>query len=144
MSQPTSRPSLILASGSPRRRELLARLGVEFTVSVADVTEYEEPTAEPRSLVAHNAALKADWVARRNPGAVVLGADTTVSLGDCVLNKPVDLDHAREMLGRLAGRTHTVYTGLAVRGPGAGTGLDEVVASEVTFKPLTPAEISPT
>ena len=141
MSQPTSRPSLILASGSPRRRELLARLGVEFTVSVADVTEYEEPTAEPRSLVAHNAALKADWVARRNPGAVVLGADTTVSLGDCVLNKPVDLDHAREMLGRLAGRTHTVYTGLAVRGPGAGTGLDEVVASEVTFKPLTPAEI---
>jgi septum formation protein len=141
MSHPPGQPPLILASGSPRRKELLARLGVEFTVVVAQVEEYEETTADPRALVGHNAALKTGWVAERNPGVLVLGADTTVALGDVVLNKPVDLDHARSMLAQLAGRTHTVYTGVCVRGPGAGTGIDEVVTSEVTFKPLGPREI---
>jgi septum formation protein len=135
------RPPLILASASPRRRELLARLGVPFAVAIAEVTEFEEADADPQSLVAHNAALKADWVAARNPEAVVLGADTTVFLDGCVLNKPRDLPEARVMLGRLAGRTHTVYTGLALRGIHAGLARDTRVASEVTFRPLVPAAI---
>ena len=63
---------LILASASPRRRELLASLGVSFTVVVAQVTEHEESTTDPRLMVAHNAALKAEWVAERNPDAIVL------------------------------------------------------------------------
>ena len=132
---------LILASASPRRRELLARLGVPFTVVVADVTEHEEPDSDPRHLVSHNAALKADWVADRRPDALVLGADTTVFLGGRVYNKPRDLADARDMLRQLVGRTHTVYTGVAVRRRSDGLALDDGVASEVTFLPLDDAAI---
>jgi septum formation protein len=134
-------PRLILASASPRRRELLAQLGVPFEVVVAGVTEHEEPSTDPRVMVAHNAALKADWVAARRPAAVVLGADTTVYIDGAALNKPRDLADARAMLRRLAGRTHTVFTGLAVRRTSDGLRLDEGVASEVTFKPLDGAAI---
>ena len=127
---------LILASASPRRRELLARLRVPFEVVVAEVTEHEEPTTDPREMVAHNAALKADWVAERHPEAYVLGADTTVYLAGHALNKPRDIAEARAMLWRLSGRTHSVYTGLALRCVAAGLRLDKGVASEVVFKPL--------
>ena len=133
--------SLILASASPRRRELLAQLGVPFEVVVAGIVEHEESTTDPRTMVAHNAALKAEWVAERHPGAVVLGADTTVFIDGHALNKPSDLAAARAMLRRLSGRTHTVYTGLAVRRMVDGLRLDEGVASDVTFKPLDEATI---
>ncbi len=129
-------PDLILASASPRRRELLARLGVPFAVIAADVLENEDAAADPRGLVAHNAALKADWVAARHPDAFVLGADTTVFLSGAVLNKPADCAEARAMLRRLSGRTHTVYTGLAVRRAAAGLRIEAEAASEVTFRPL--------
>jgi septum formation protein len=132
---------LILASASPRRRALLGRLGVPFEVEAAEVTECEDPGREPRSLVAHNAALKADWVSRRHPDAIVLGADTTVFIDSTVLNKPSDEAEARAMLRRLSGRTHTVFTGMALRCALSGLRLDEGVSSEVTFKPLGEAEI---
>ncbi|HEX2855433.1 MAG TPA: Maf family protein [Opitutaceae bacterium] len=132
---------LILASASPRRRELLSQLGVPFEVVVAGVIEHEEATAEPRAMVAHNAALKADWVAARHPEALVLGADTTVFIDNTVLNKPADLADARAMLRRLAGRTHTVFTGVAVRRASDGVRIDEGVASEVTFKAFDDAVI---
>lgn len=125
---------LILASASPRRRELLGQLGVSFEVMVADVVEHEEASTDPRVMVAHNAALKADWVAARHPDAWVLGADTTVFIDNCALNKPRDGAEARAMLRRLSGRTHTVFTGLAVRHASAGLKIDEGVASDVTFK----------
>lgn len=132
---------LILASASPRRRELLGQLGVEFEVVVAAVTEHEEESTDPRVMVAHNAALKADWVATRHPDAVVLGADTTVFIDGAALNKPHDGDEARAMLRRLSGRTHTVFTGLAVRRSRDGLKIDEGVASEVTFRTLDDAVI---
>ena len=134
-------PQLILASASPRRRELLAELGVPFDVVVAQITEHEEPSTDPRVMVAHNAALKADWVAARHPEAIVLGADTTVFLDGVALNKPRDGAEARAMLQRLSGRTHTVFTGLAIRRGADGLEIDEGVASDVTFKPLDPATI---
>jgi len=134
-------PRLILASASPRRRELLGQLGVPFEVIVADVTEHEEPSTDPRVMVAHNAALKADWVAARHPAAFVLGADTTVFIDNIALNKPADLAEARAMLRRLSGRTHTVFTGLALRCTATGLRIDEGLASEVTFKPLDEAII---
>lgn len=134
-------PRLILASASPRRRELLAELGAEFDVVTAQVTEHEDPTTDPRTMVAHNAALKADWVAARHPEALVLGADTTVFLDSTVLNKPADLSEARAMLGMLAGRTHTVFTGMAVRCARTGLAIDERVESTVTFRPLDAAAI---
>jgi septum formation protein len=132
---------LILASASPRRRELLSQLGVAFDVVVAKVTEHEEEATDPRVMVAHNAALKADWVAARNPDALVLGADTTVFIDGAALNKPRDGTEARAMLRRLSGRTHTVFTGLAVRCARDGLRIDEGVASEVTFRTLDDAVI---
>jgi septum formation protein len=132
---------LILASASPRRRELLAGLGVAFDVVVAEVTEHEDPAAEPRAMVAHNAALKADWVAARHPDALVLGADTTVYIDRTVLNKPRDLDEARAMLRQLAGRTHTVFTGVALRRQRDGVKVNQGVASQVTFRELDDAVI---
>jgi septum formation protein len=133
---------LILASASPRRRELLAGLGVAFEVMPAEVVEHEATDSDPRAMVRHNAALKAEWVAARRPGALVLGADTTVFIDGRVLNKPRDLAEARAMLGRLSGCTHTVYTGLAVRRHHDGLAIDAGVASEVTFKPLDAATIT--
>jgi septum formation protein len=136
------RPLLILASASARRRELLAQLGIAFDVVIAPVDEHEEASTDPRVMVAHNAALKADWVAARQPDALVLGADTTVAIDGIALNKPRDLAEARAMLRRLSARTHRVFTGLALRRDRAGLRLDEIVMSEVTFKPLDEATIS--
>ncbi len=136
-----ARDRLILASASPRRRELLGQLGVAFDVVTADVTEHEETTTDPRVMVAHNAALKADWVAARHPDAIVLGADTTVFIDGCALNKPRDGTEARAMLRRLSGRTHTVFTGLAVRRQRDGLRIDDGAASDVTFKVLDDATI---
>ena len=127
---------LILASASPRRKELLASLGVEFEIIPAEVVEHEAPDADPRAMVRHNAALKADWVAARHPQSTVIGADTTVFVGQTVLNKPRDLAEAGAMLRRLSGRMHTVFTGLAVRCLHDGLRIDEGVASDVTFKVL--------
>lgn len=108
---------------------------------MADITEHEESATDPRVLVAHNAALKAEWVAARYPDAIVLGADTTVFIDHHALNKPRDLVEARAMLRRLSGRTHTVFTGLAVRRQRDRLKIDEGIASDVTFKPLDDATI---
>lgn len=135
-------PRLILASASPRRRELLGQLGVVFDIVTASVEEHEEASTDPRVMVAHNAALKADWVAAREPEAFVLGADTTVAINGLALNKPRDLAEARAMLRQLSGRTHRVFTGLALRRGRDALRVDETVTSEVTFKPLDEAVIS--
>ncbi|MEI6052562.1 MAG: Maf family protein [Opitutaceae bacterium] len=127
-------PSLILASASPRRRELLGQLGVYFTVVTAHVTELEDPSTDPCFMVTHNAALKADWVAERYPESVVLGADTTVFLEGVALNKPANPLEARTMLRRLSGRAHMVFTGLAFRRLSDGLRIDDGESSEVTFK----------
>lgn len=132
---------LILASASPRRRELLEQLNVPFEVLPAEVVEHEAPDSDPRHMVAHNAALKADWVSERHPDATVIGADTTVFVDETVLNKPRDLPEARAMLRRLSGRTHTVFTGLAVRRRADALKLDQGAASEVIFKTLSDATI---
>jgi len=141
MSALASRPRLILASASPRRKQLLGELGLNFEVIVAQVTEHEDPDTDPKHMVTHNAALKADWVAARHPDAWVLGADTTVFIDNLAINKPADLTEARAMLKRLAGRTHIVFTGVAVRHSGRGVRIDEGVTSEVTFRTFDDAVI---
>jgi len=134
-------PRLILASASPRRKQLLSELGLTFEVVVAQVTEHEDPDTDPKHMVTHNAALKADWVAACHPDAWVLGADTTVFIDNTALNKPADLAGARAMLKRLSGRTHVVFTGVAVRHVNRGVRIDEGVTSEVTFKAFDDAVI---
>jgi septum formation protein len=131
---------LILASASPRRGELLARLGVPFDVVPAQVVEFEQPDADPRLLVSHNARIKAAWVADRHPENPVLGADTTVCVDRIVLNKPVDLDDARRMLRLLSGREHEVLTAVClITGPGAPA--EMIASSRVRFHPLSDAVI---
>ncbi|HMQ32606.1 MAG TPA: Maf family protein [Chloroflexaceae bacterium] len=155
-SQPAADPPLVLASGSPRRRELLSALGASFTLVVTDAEESEEPPppevagalpAAPVPLL-DNPALrawrKATAAAEQAPEAVVLGADTIVVLDGAVLNKPADAAEARAMLRRLAGRAHTVYTGLCVIVPNGAAPRPrlELVAAEVAFRPLAEGEIA--
>ena len=134
-------PVLVLASASPRRRELLAGLGVKFEVVVPQVTEHEDAAPDPRVMVCQNAELKAAWVAERRREAWVLGADTTVFVEGRVLNKPADLAEARRMLRLLSGRTHRVCTGLSLQRRSEGAVLATVVESEVQFKVLDEAVI---
>jgi septum formation protein len=108
---------LVLGSGSPRRRELLARAGVAFEVSPADIDERARPGEAPRALAERLAREKALAVARRvgpAPARLVLGADTIVVVDGEVLGKPDDGADAARLLGRLVGRAHRVLTGVAV------------------------------
>ncbi|MDR3228415.1 MAG: Maf family protein [Puniceicoccales bacterium] len=132
----------ILASASPRRRELLAGRGYFPEVIPAEVTEHEDPHSDPREMVLGNAALKARFLADKFPDALVLGADTTVALGNLVLNKPADLAGAREMLRRLAGREHTVFTGVAFVRRSAGLDETHCISCRVRFKPFDDDVIS--
>lgn len=104
---------VVLASASPRRRELLETAGFELIVRPAGVDELTGSLA-PRDLVAANARLKALDVAASFPDDIVLGADTVVVLDGEILGKPRDMDHAAEMLGRLSGRVHEVLTGVCL------------------------------
>ncbi|MCX6587068.1 MAG: Maf family protein [Acidobacteria bacterium] len=104
---------LILASQSPRRREILERAGIAFTVRVADVDESLREGEVAQSYVRRLATRKAVAVGR--PGEVVLGADTTVVVDGEIFGKPVDGADAARMLGRLAGRTHEVITGICLK-----------------------------
>lgn len=103
-----------LASRSPRRRELLAQLGLHPNVDAADVDEVREPGQSPQDYALTTALKKARAVAARRPGALVLGADTDVVLDDEILGKPRDRDHAVATLQRLAGRTHQVISAVAL------------------------------
>ena len=137
-----SAPRLVLVSTSPRRRDLLQAHGYEFIAAPAPVVESEAPWLSARELVLLNAARKS--VARRGwqPGAVTLGVDTLVSLDGQTLGKPRDLAHAAEMLTRLAGRTHQVYTGVCLEHADGGRVLSFVEETRVTFLPLRADEIA--
>ncbi len=128
---------LILASASPRRRELLGRLGLDFEIAVAPVEESECAARGPEWMVAHNAALKADAVAAGACNCLVLGSDTTVSVDGKVLGKPRDHAEAKQMLELLSGRVHLVYTAVALRWGLGYYKCDFVEASEVRFKDLS-------
>ncbi len=128
----------MLASASPRRRELLARLGLAPQIRPADVDETPHAGEPARDLVLRLARAKADAVAKDDE--VVLAADTIVVLDGLPLGKPRDLDEASVMLHRLSGRIHEVHTGVAVQHP---AGQDAtLVTTRVHFRPLTDDEIA--
>lgn len=148
-------PPLALASASPRRRELLAYLGVPFRIIATDAEEHDHPP--PPEIVAALPPLalplfdhptlrawrKAHAACASAPDSVIIGADTIVTLEGDVLNKPVDPDDARRMLRRLSGKTHTVYTGLAVidARQAHAPPLFDLVAAQVTVAVLSDADI---
>lgn len=130
--------AIILASGSPRRRELLEQIHLPFEVLSPDVDESADPMP-PQALVQLLSQRKAAAVAQRRPEAIVIAADTVVALEDEILGKPRDAADAARMLGQLSGREHSVYTGFTVRkGARSVTCAEQTV---VTFRPLLPEEI---
>ncbi|MGB0743302.1 MAG: Maf family protein [Opitutales bacterium] len=134
--QATHPEKLILASASPRRRELLTRLGLRFEVIPTDVPEDNDPRNGPAEMVAANAGLKATALSAQFADALVLGSDTTVALDGEVLNKPTDMDEAYAMLRRLSGRCHTVYTAVALIWSAGNFQQVLVESSKVRFKAL--------
>lgn len=134
---------LHLASKSPRRRQLLARLGLDFGVLDVDVPEQRAPGESPEDYVARVAREKAGAGLLRVvavPGAVVLGSDTEVVLGEDVFGKPADAAEAEAMLRRLSGRTHRVLTSVSL--VSAGREARVLVATEVAFATLADADIA--
>ena len=105
---------LILASASPRRRELLAACGLSFQIIPAAIDERPYPNEPAEVYVRRLALAKAAAVAKSHPDAVVLGADTIVTIDQALLGKPRDVDEARQMLSRLSGNVHEIVTGVAV------------------------------
>lgn len=133
----TSAVPIVLASGSPRRRELLGALGLTFEVVAPDVDESIVGDEEPRAYVERLARTKAAAVPR--PDALVVAADTTVVVDGDIVGKPVDDADARAMLRRLSGRAHTVHTGVAVAL--GDRVVSDVVDTTVRFVELSDAEI---
>ena len=138
---PKAPTSFILASASARRRELLIELLDDYEVTVADVEELSSHPDGSTALVMVNARLKALAIARQQPGAWVLGADTLVALGNEVLGKPCDLEEAFAMLRILSGKTHEVSTGLCLVHLDDGYEETRVETSKVTFRELDDAVI---
>ncbi len=135
------KPRIILASGSPRRRELLRNLGLDFTVIPSEVDEGDHFGLAPAALAEELARAKAMQVAKRERG-LVIGADTIVIIDGGVLGKPRDHDEAVWMLSLLAGRTHTVITGLAVEDTETGCSVVEHEETQVTMRPLSADQVS--
>lgn len=129
---------IILASGSPRRKELLSYIVDKFIVIPSSLEEIASGT--PREQTLKLAKDKAMDIARSYPDAVVIGADTLVAIGGSVLGKPKDKEDAAAMLKLLSGKTHEVYTGVAV--VSGGSVMTECVVTEVAFDVMTDEEIA--
>lgn len=133
--------NLILASNSPRRRDLLRLAGIPFEAIASHIEESVGPGESPEQYVRRLALEKAEEVARRvAPDTYVLGADTEVEVDGQVLGKPESPEDAARMMALLSGRTHSVITGLCLLGPGGGR-LQEAVKTIVYFSRLTDLEI---
>ena len=130
---------IILASESPRRRELLTMIGLDYTIMVSHVEEHPPVGAGPQETVETLAVQKASAVSKDHPDDWVIGADTVVYLDGDILGKPHTPENAKRYLTRMQGRMHTVYTGLALM-KGAYTDV-RCCTTDVTFAPMTEREI---
>ncbi len=133
--------SLVLASQSPRRIRLLERLGLEFIVDPAEMDETPKSCEQPNALVRRLAVTKALIVGQRHPNALILGSDTIVAKGTRLFGKPHTSDSAEDMLRKLSGTRHQVYTGVALWNPSQGKGHVKVAVAHVTFRVLSALEI---
>ena len=133
---------LVLASNSPRRKQLLDLGGWPFRVQPAEIDERPRPGEAPDNYVLRLAESKARAIAPHvEPGAVVIAADTTVADGMLILGKPLDAHQAEEMLTQLRGRTHRVYTAIAVLRAPAGSPLTDLGVTDVPMREYTDEEI---
>jgi septum formation protein len=129
-----NRPPIILASASPRRRDLMERDGYDFVVQAADVEEIAPLHLTPAEITLANARAKAEFIAARETNALVIGVDTIVAFEGEIFGKPRDLIHALEMVRRLSGHVHEVWSGVWLISPGNQTGFTEV--TRVRFRSL--------
>ena len=133
--------SLILASASPRRSELLRQIGLDFNVLAGHAEEITPEHLSPAEIAQVNAYRKARLVAKKYPDRVVLGADTVVSLGHLLFGKPADLQAAEDMLAKLQGRTHLVITGVCLIHLRTHRQKTFFASTAVTFRTLHAAQI---
>jgi septum formation protein len=133
---------LVLASSSPRRRELLRWVVREYAIDAPAVDETARVGEPPAAMVARLAREKAAEIARRRPTDWVLAADTIVEIDGAVLGKPSGVGEVRGMLGRLSGREHRVLTGFVLLAPGGAVHAEEVVVTRVRFRRLTPTALA--
>jgi septum formation protein len=135
--------TLLLASSSPRRKQLLALGGWEFTTAPADVDESVLPGETPRDYVLRLAEVKARASARQaRPEQVVIGSDTAVIIDSDILGKPADFAEAESMLRRLRGQTHQVFTGIAVFRPADGKFAADLCITDVPMRAYSDEEIN--
>lgn len=133
--------SIILASASPRRTELMTLAGIDFEVAPADICEEQLPDELPADHVMRLSREKADAVATKTDGRFFIGADTIVVLDGAIIGKPVDEADAKRILKALSGRNHDVITGFTLFDKISGVHISRTVSTEVTFKKLDEAEI---
>ena len=141
MSYAVNRPGLILASKSPRRRYLLEKAGVEFTVIPSEVDENSAILSAPESYVKSLAEAKARDISNRYPESWIIGADTVVFVKNTILGKPASPDEARAMLNSLSAKTHQVHTGYCICRKATDHLFSECVTTDVSFKELSEKEI---
>lgn len=134
-------PSIVLASRSPRRLELLLSLGLEVEVVPSGYAEPPLPEHRPRAAAQHHARAKLAALGRRRRGQAIVAADTVVEIEGGSLGKPADAADARRMLALLSGRTHYVHTAYALRLPGISSPIERSCTTEVRFHDLDPEEI---
>jgi septum formation protein len=132
---------LVLASASPRRRQLLAEQGYDFTVAPAEIEEIAPPHLTPGEIVLWNARAKAQAIARQQPLGIVLGVDTLVAFEGRVFGKPRDLDEAFEMVSAMSGRAHEVFSGVCLARAATHEERNFVEITRVHFRPLNAAQI---
>ena len=141
MNKNNKNEAFILASGSPRRRELLRQLGLSFTVIPSTLEETNQCGMEPRRHATHYAREKAKEVAHRYPQQWVLAADTIVVVDEEILGKPLNVKEATAMLSRLSGRSHHVITGVCLLHAQFGVEESQAVETEVFMRRLSTADI---
>jgi len=133
---------LVLASKSPRRKKILEENGFKFITCPADLNEEEYENLPPLQMVKTLSKLKAEKISKIYKESLILGADTTVVIGKETLGKPRDKNHAKEMLLKLSGSTHTVYTGFTIINPDKKTITTSHDSTKITFKILSEKEIN--
>lgn len=131
---------IVLASTSPRRKELMTELGIEFEV-VEPLSDEISVDSDPRKRVVENAEVKTRSVAGHYQNALIIGADTVVYIDGIFLGKPTSSEDARNMLGMLSGKTHRVFTGVAILDTGSDSLVSGVEETIVVFRKLTRKEI---
>ncbi len=142
MEVPLLSKGVLLASASPRRRQLFSLLGVPFTALRADVEENRRPGEKPEEMVCRLSQAKARALAEDYPERLIVAADTVVVLDDQVLGKPANAEEAADMLRRVRGREHLVLSGLTALSPSTGQQATELVRTMVWMRPYSDEEIA--